>query len=119
DASTADILPHAPNAPAFVDAHWNQIFTGNGFASVNQITTSFATRAVMAYGGRRGGIANAEVLYAASQSQGFRRTTAGGTLTQTTSQPLIPGNPPAPAGTIIDIVLDPNDWMTVYVTDGA
>jgi len=91
----------------FVNATWTQIPTDNG--SVTHIP--FVQTSVMAYGGRSGGVDNADVLYAASGPNIFLRSTAGGTLTATAGQPG--------GGNIVAIALDPNDWHTAFVTDGS
>jgi uncharacterized repeat protein (TIGR01451 family) len=64
----------------------------------------------MAYGGRSGGTDNQDVLYVGAGSAVFLRTTAGAALAPTT--PL-----PAGAGTVRDVVLDPDDWRSAYVID--
>lgn len=91
---------------------WTQIPTGPGFVQVNSVVANASTEGVMASGGRRGGVANPDVLYVASGSKIFLRSAAGGTLTATAAQP-------AGAGTITAIALDPNDWMTAFVTDNS
>jgi len=63
----------------------------------------------VSYGGTLGGVPNPDVLYVGSGNQVFVRTTAGGALNATSG---LPG-----AGTIRDIVLDPDDWMTAFVVD--
>lgn len=89
----------APNAAA---VNWTQIPTGAGFGAVNP--------GAMAYGGRRGGVNNPDVLYGGSGNRVFIRTTAGGTLNATAALPT--------GGWLVrDIALDPNDWMTAYVID--
>jgi hypothetical protein len=96
----------------FVNDTWTLIpvETGTGFTSVNQITANTASDAVMAYGGRQGGLDNPDVLYVASGSKIFLRSTAGGTLKATAAQP-------AGAGSITAIALDPNNWQTAFVAD--
>jgi uncharacterized repeat protein (TIGR01451 family) len=64
----------------------------------------------IAYGGRSGGVDNPDVLYVGSGTQVFVRTTAGGALNATA--PL-----PAGVGTVRDIALDTDDWMTAFVVD--
>jgi photosystem II stability/assembly factor-like uncharacterized protein len=64
----------------------------------------------IAYGGRSGGVDNPEVLYVGSGNQVFVRTTAVGALNAAAALP-------AGAGTVRDIVLDPDDWRTAYVVD--
>jgi hypothetical protein len=86
----------------YAEDAWNEIPTGPGFVSTS----------VMAYGGSSGGVSDPAVLYAASGSQIFLRTTAGGTLTATPAQP-------AGAGNIKSITLDADDWKTAFVSDGT
>src|SRR5262249_37671865 len=83
--------------------NWTQITTQTG--------TGFVAGGVMAYGGRRNGTDNPDVLYVASGNQIFLRTMSGGTLNATSALP-------AGAGNIVAIALDPNDWQTAFVTDG-
>jgi hypothetical protein len=64
----------------------------------------------IAYGGSAGGTANADVIYAGVGGSLFLRTTSGGAFTQLTNYT---------GGTPQDIVLDPDDWHGVYVTDGT
>jgi Ca2+-binding RTX toxin-like protein len=69
------------------------------------------TENAVAYGGRRGGVANADVLYVANGDRVLVRTAAGAALTL--AAPL----PGSGNETIRDIVIDPDDWMTAHVTD--
>jgi hypothetical protein len=85
----------------FVNDTWTQIPTGAGFTQAS----------AMAYGGRLNGLANPDVLYVASGSQIFLRSTAGGTLTATSGQPG--------GATIVSIALDPNNWQTAFVADAT
>jgi photosystem II stability/assembly factor-like uncharacterized protein len=86
------------------------------YESFNQGTSNTAidgpgaNRNAMAYGGRSGGADNQDVLYVGSGTAVFLRTTAGAALTQTAALP-------AGAGTIRDVVLDPDDWRSAYVID--
>ncbi|NQT87700.1 hypothetical protein HQ560_13100 [bacterium] len=84
----------AANAAA-VD--WAQVPTGAGFGDVT----------TMAYGGRLNGADNHDVLYVGSGSRVFLRSTAGGTLN--------PVATPPGGGTVMDIVLDPQDWQHAFV----
>jgi Ca2+-binding RTX toxin-like protein len=86
----------------FVNDSWTQIPTGAGFVKAGAV----------AYGGRSGGVDNPDVLYVASGSRIYLRTTAGGTLNATAAQP-------GGAGAITSIALDPNDWNRAFVTDGS
>jgi hypothetical protein len=63
----------------------------------------------IAYGGRSGGVDNPDVLYVGSGSQVFVRTAAA-------PAPLLV-SATYPGGDVVDIVLDPDDWMTAYVID--
>jgi hypothetical protein len=97
---------------------YTQITPGAGWGGVNQINGSGNGNAgdfAISVGGMLGGVANQDVIYAASGNQVFLRSAASGagaTLTATTGQP-------AGAGTIQSISVDPNNWMTAYVTDGS
>src|SRR5262245_2022598 len=73
-------------------------------------TVNGATSNAMAYGGRSGGGDNQDVLYVGSGAAVFLRTTAGGNLAPTAALP-------AGAGTVRDVVLDPDDWRSAYVID--
>src|SRR5262249_49370711 len=64
----------------------------------------------MAYGGRSGGVDKLDVRYVGAGSAVFLRTTAGAALAPTAALP-------AGAGTIRDVVLDPDDWRSAYVID--
>jgi hypothetical protein len=92
----------------FVNDHWTQIPTDDG--SVTGIP--FVQASALAYGGMLNGVPNPDVLYAASGSNMFLRTTAGGTLTATFDQPLA-------AGTIVAIAVDPTNWHTAVITDAT
>jgi hypothetical protein len=93
--------------------HYTQIPTGPGWNGVNQSPFAFNGGIyAIAVGGTSNGVVNQNVIYAASGSQVFLRSTAGGTLTATAGQP-------AGAGKIQDVAMDPDNWMTAYVTDGS
>ncbi|WP_119272492.1 beta strand repeat-containing protein [Taklimakanibacter deserti] len=64
----------------------------------------------IAYGGNQGGVANPDVIYAGVGGNLYLRTTSGGAFTQLTNYT---GNAP------VDIVMDPDDWGRVYVSDGT
>jgi photosystem II stability/assembly factor-like uncharacterized protein len=74
--------------------------------TITQINGPGANRNAMAYGSA----GNQDVLYVGSGSAVFLRTTAGAALAQTAALP-------AGAGTIRDVVLDPDDWRSAYVVD--
>ncbi|NEQ82574.1 MAG: RTX toxin [Moorea sp. SIO2I5] len=61
----------------------------------------------IAYGGRRNGQDNPDVLYVGSRFNIFARTTLGGTLDNTNYS----------GGFVRDIVLDSEDWMTGFAID--
>jgi hypothetical protein len=64
----------------------------------------------LAYGGSQGGTANPDVIYAGVGGNLYLRTTSGGAFTQLTNYT---------GGTPRDIVMDPDDWGRVYVSDGT
>jgi hypothetical protein len=86
---------------------YTQITTGTGWGGVN---TFFGIPA-LAVGGNLSGTANQDVIYAGSGFRVFLRSTAGGTLAATAAQPT-------GIGFIQRIAIDPNNWMTAFVTDG-
>ena len=65
----------------------------------------------IAYGGWRAGVANPDVLYYGSGASVRVRTTAGGTVSATAAA--------FPGGTVLDLVLDTNDWQRVFAIDSA
>ncbi len=75
------------------------------------VPADFVAATAMAYGGTLNGNAQPDVLYVASGSKMYLRA-PGSALTETSSLP-------AGAGTIITIALDPNNWHTAFVSDGA
>ncbi|NEO37855.1 MAG: DUF4347 domain-containing protein [Moorea sp. SIOASIH] len=75
---------------------------GGGFVGVNSRVDD-----AIAYGGRRNGQDNPDVLYVGSQSSIFARTTSGGILANTNYS----------GGFVRDIVLDRDDWMTGFAID--
>jgi photosystem II stability/assembly factor-like uncharacterized protein len=79
----------------------DEIFGPGGAIQINR-------PGAVAYGGETGGVPNEDVLYVGSGSQVFVRTTGAANLAATAALP----NP----GTVNDIALDPDDWMTAYVT---
>ena len=76
--------------------------------TITQINGPGANRNAMAYGSA----GNQDVLYVGSGSAVFLRTTAGpgAVLAQTAALP-------AGAGTVRDVVLDPDGWKSAYVID--
>lgn len=90
---------------------------GDEFVPTNPIGTTFA----MAYGGRQGGMDNADLIYVGTDGgtvngtfgRLFLRTAnTTGTLTDFSVLTAYGG------GTPRDIALDPEDWATAYVIDG-
>jgi hypothetical protein len=92
----------------FVNDNWTQIPTDDG--SVTGLP--FVRASALAYGGMLSGVPNPDVLWAASGSDMYLRTTAGGTLTATSGQPLV-------IGTIVAIAVDPTNWHTAVITDAT
>jgi photosystem II stability/assembly factor-like uncharacterized protein len=64
----------------------------------------------IAYGGRRDGVDNADVLYVGSGARVFVRTAA--------APASLVASATYPGGIVRDIALDPDDWMTAYAIDG-
>src|SRR5688500_13513433 len=94
---------NAATAPNAAGATWQAVTLGAGFAAVNG--------SAIAYGGRSGGVDNAEVIVAGSGNRVFVRSTAGGTLAATAA--------PFPGRTVVDVVLDPNNSQRFFVTEGT
>jgi VCBS repeat-containing protein len=63
---------------------------------------------VMVYGGFQGGVADADLIYAASGANVLRQTAAGGGFTTT-----LPGG----GGTIRGVTDNPTNWATVFTID--
>jgi precorrin-6B methylase 2 len=88
----------------------NPTWTAANVPTAGPGVTTIGTITAMAYGGRRSGVDNPDVLYVGDNNGNvFVRTAAGGTLTATAS--------PFPGGQVTDIALDPNDWQHAFVTD--
>lgn len=81
--------------------------TGNVSIGANGNDSGLFGDAIAA-GGMSNGVMNPGALYVGSGSQVFVRSTDGAALTAT--------NPPG-AGRIIDVEMDPDDWMTAYAID--
>ncbi len=79
---------------------------GNNISEV--VLTNGINNTAMAYGGRSGGVTNADVLYAGSSARIFIRTNAGGLMLASAAYA---------GGTPRDISLDPDDWRTAFVID--
>ena len=121
DLSTSVITDKQFTTPIAVNAvDPNRLLIGgsaNLYESLDQGTTTnkIATVGVyyraIAYGGRRNGVANPDVLYVANGTNTFyARTTAGGAVAAT-------GALPSGAWYIRDIVMNPGDWMNVFAVD--
>jgi photosystem II stability/assembly factor-like uncharacterized protein len=89
---------------------------GNGaYESLNrgdtmvQLSTGSVARNAIAYGGRRLGVDNPDVLYVGSGSQVLVRTTSGGSLTASAW----------PGGAVAGIALNPEDWQEAVVVGTA
>ncbi|MGV3484666.1 MAG: Ig-like domain-containing protein [Planctomycetaceae bacterium] len=63
----------------------------------------------LAYGGRRSGVANPDVLWVGSGSDVFVRTSAAANLAPTLADPT--------NSTIRDLAIDPDDWASAFVID--
>jgi hypothetical protein len=90
----------------------NSLYESTDFGdNLTNITPAGANGvSAIAYGGSAGGVPNPDVIYAGVGGNLFLRTTSGGAFTQLTNYT---------GGSPRDIVLDPDDWHGVYVTDGA
>ncbi|MDT5026064.1 MAG: hypothetical protein QOE61_2490 [Micromonosporaceae bacterium] len=82
---------------------------GDNITDLTGNTGSGLTEA-LAYGGRSGGVDNPDVLWFGNNAGLSLRTSAGGAFTQLTAYP---------GGVPTDLVLDSDDWLTAYVTDGS
>jgi hypothetical protein len=104
--SPVNELTNAATAPNAAGANWVSVPIGAGFGTANDNdSTTFA------FGGRLGGVDNAEVLVVPSGNRVFVKSTVGGTLTAT------PTN--FPGGNVQDLALDPENWQHMFVTDGT
>jgi hypothetical protein len=103
---TAGAVYESNNAGVAANAaavNWAQVPTGAGFTGN---VTAFA------YGGRRNGMDNPDVLYVGASGGGvFVRTAANGTLTATTAA--------FPGGSARAITLDPTDWQHAFVASSS
>ena len=91
---------------------------GNGaYESLNrgdtmvQLSTGSVARNAIAYGGRRLGVDNPDVLYVGSGGQVLVRTTSGGSLTASASYPG--------GGNVVGIALNPEDWQEAVVANAG
>lgn len=74
-----------------------------------QLATGSVNRNAIAYGGRRLGVDNPDVLYVGTGTQVLVRTVSGGPLAASAY----------PGGTVTGIALNPEDWQEAFVTDAA
>lgn len=90
----------------------NSIYeTLNSFDNLSDLTGDTGSPiTAMAYGGFSGGVANPDVIYFASGGNLYFRATSGGSFSQLITYP---------GSEIRDIVLDPQDWNSIYVLDGS
>ena len=90
----------------------NSLYESTDFGdNLTNITPAGASGvSALAYGGSQGGVANPDVIYAGIGGNLYLRTTSGGAFSQLGAYA---------GGTPLDIALDPDDWNSVYVTDGA
>ncbi|KKM72636.1 hypothetical protein LCGC14_1418530, partial [marine sediment metagenome] len=88
-------MPTVVNSNA--DVTWTAVPVAGGFGTVN----------TLAYGGRRNGADDPDILYAGTENGVYLRTTAGGTLNATATA--------FPGGAVSDISLDPDDWQHAFV----
>lgn len=80
--------------------------------TLTQIGTAGAVaRNAIAYGGRRLGVDNPDVVYVGVGAQIWLRTTGSGSLTQSTTYPG--------GGTVVGIGMNPEDWQEVVVANAA
>ena len=97
-------LTNADTATGTGDANWVAVPIGTGFSTVNDNDD-----AAFVVGGRMGGVDNEEVLIVGSGGNVFVRSTAGGTLTNTST--------PFPGGNVQAIAVDPENWQHMFVAD--
>ena len=81
-----------------------EVSVGNGVEFVDQNA--------IAYGGRKNGIDNEDVLWVGSFSTVSVRTAGTGPTAPTSSQPSV-------FGTIRDLTIDPDDWASAFLVDEA
>jgi hypothetical protein len=88
-----------------------QLYESSDFGNNLTVITPAGVTGVsaIAYGGSLGGVANPDLLYVGIGGDLYLRTTAGGAFSNLTAYP---------GGAPQDIALDPDDWRSVYVTDG-
>ena len=105
---------NAGTAASAAAVNWTAVPVGPGFTSVNG-SSAFSpvvpSNQTIVAGGVLNGVANPDVLFVASGSLVFVRSTAGGTLTATPTA--------FPGGTIRAIALDPSNWRHAFVADAS
>jgi hypothetical protein len=77
--------------------------------TIAQVGPGSVNRNAIAYGGRRLGVDNPDVLYVGSGAQVLVRTAAAGPYAASAY----------PGGTVTGIALNPEDWQEAFVTDAA
>jgi len=77
--------------------------------TIAQLSTTTVVRNAIAYGGRRFGVDNPDVLYVGSGAQVLVRTTSGGSLTPSAY----------PGASVTGIGLNAEDWQDAIVTDST
>jgi len=97
-------LMNADTATGTGDAIWVPV---NGLTG----TVNSNADAPFVVGGRMGGVDNEEVLIVGSGGNVFVRSTAGGTLTNTST--------PFPGGNVEAITVDPENWQHMFVADSS
>ena len=81
---------------------------GTTLTAIYNEGVNFSTSgAMMVYGGYENGVANPDLIYAASGANVLTKTTAAGGFT-----PTAPGG-----GTIVGVTDNPNNWATVFAID--
>ena len=83
----------------------------NQGSSISRVSTSVVNSSLgnpMVYGGRSGGVDNADLIYVAQNSGILRRTTSGGSLTSVGGYG---------GGTVRGLIADPEEWMTLFAID--
>jgi photosystem II stability/assembly factor-like uncharacterized protein len=78
--------------------------------TIAQLSTGSVARNAIAYGGRRLGLDNPDVLYVGSAAQVLVRTTSGGSLAAS----AYPGG-----GTVVGIAMNPEDWQEAVAANSA
>ncbi|NUN97559.1 MAG: hypothetical protein HUU16_15455, partial [Candidatus Omnitrophica bacterium] len=88
----------------------NNLFEVGPGLGPNLLPNANAVENAVVYGGRRNGVDNPGVFYVGSLQQVIVRTVQGG--------PVGPTAAPFPGGSnVLDIVVNPEDWMEAYVID--